>query len=369
MKIDVYCYDDINNPFCGGGGAFRDISIHKLLSVQHTVNFFSGNFPGARDYNEGAFSHRHIGSSISYLCSRITYSFSANIRALFSRADIIVVPFSIYAPVFTFLFRPKRTVVLFYHETGRSVLKKYGLAGYLPLLSEKTVFRHAKNIITLTNEMSISILSRYRPTRIKACFANFDESLLGISEIDERYILYFGRIDIHMKGLDVLIPAFDSIAARYPEYRLVIAGRGQPSNIAQLNDLIHSSAFSGRIEFVNNPDNDKKRTLYAACTLLCIPSRYEGWGIVAIEAGAMGKPVVATDIPNLRESVRNNDTGLLAQPESAEDLAEKIALLLKDASLRKKLGLGGYRWAQQFTLNKIALLQETFYAEVVAAAQ
>jgi glycosyltransferase involved in cell wall biosynthesis len=83
----------------------------------------------------------------------------------------------------------------------------------------------------------------------------------------------------------------------------------------------------------------------------------------------MGKPVVATDIPNLRESVRNNDTGLLAQPESAEDLAEKIALLLKDASLRKKLGLGGYRWAQQFTLNKIALLQETFYAEVVAAAQ
>ena len=99
MKIDVYCYDDIGNPRCGGGGAFRERAVHEYLSSRHSVRFFTGNYPGAGRIDRPNFSCRRLGFSGSYLLSRISFALLATIRALFSRADILTVEYSIYSPV------------------------------------------------------------------------------------------------------------------------------------------------------------------------------------------------------------------------------------------------------------------------------
>jgi D-inositol-3-phosphate glycosyltransferase len=77
----------------------------------------------------------------------------------------------------------------------------------------------------------------------------------------------------------------------------------------------------------------------------------EGWGITTIEASACATPVVASDVPGLRDSVQNPHTGFLVEHGEAALFAEKIIVLLEDEDLRKRIGVNGYLWAQNFDWN------------------
>jgi len=361
MNVDVYCYDDIENPRCGGGGAFRERAVHDYLSSRHSIKFFTGNFPGATRFDRPNFSCRRLGFSRNYLFSRISFAFLATIRALFSKADVITIEYSIYSPVLAFLFRPAKTVVLFFHITGRQVFAKYGAFGIFPFIAEKLVLGCGRNFITLTDSMAES-LRRARPkVRAVAGYVNFDSSLLTPSSQDDHSILCFGRIDIRMKGIDILFDAFEKTARKFPEYRLVIAGRGKESDIEWLKSRIAASPFRQKISYLVNPSDSAKKQLLRCATLVCMPSRFEGWNIVAIEAAACGKPTLGTRIHGLTDSIRENETGLLAEPENSDDLAEKLALLLSSPELRTRLGSTGHSWAKKFTIQRVAGIQEDFY--------
>jgi glycosyltransferase involved in cell wall biosynthesis len=364
MKIDVYCYDDVNNPRCGGGGAFRELQVHRAIAQRHAVRFFTGNFIDAKPSVSLNFTYRHLGLRQNYLLSRISFSVIATLRSLFSGADVIAVPFSIYSPVFTFLFRPRKTVVLFFHVTGRQVFRKYGPFGLLPLLAEKIVLGSARNYITLTDSMAMEIRKRRPSVRAWAGYVSFDTSLLSKYVSDGNFILCFGRMDIHMKGIDILIPAFEKIAESFPRHRLVIAGRSKESDLEWLTNRINESPYRDRIQVIGNASEDEKKKLFHSSTFVCMPSRYEGWNIAAIEAAASSKATLGTRIHGLTDAIRENETGLLVNPENVEELGEKMVLLLNDPALRQRLGKNGYEWAQQFTLDRIAKIQEKFYLEV-----
>ena len=77
----------------------------------------------------------------------------------------------------------------------------------------------------------------------------------------------------------------------------------------------------------------------------------EGWGITTIEANACGVPVVASDIPGLRDSVQNPHTGFLVPYGDTEAFARKIVLLCTDNTTREKMGSAGLAWAQNFGWN------------------
>jgi glycosyltransferase involved in cell wall biosynthesis len=364
MNIDVYCYDDIENPRCGGGGAFRERAVHEHLAARHSIRYFTGNFPGAQPIDKINFRCRRIGCAGNYLLSRISFSLLATLRSLFSKADIITIEYSIYSPVLTFLLRPSRTIVLFFHVTGKQVFAKYGIFGVLPFIAEKLVLRIARNFITLTDSMAADLKERRRKVRAVAGYVNFDTSLLSKNDSDDRLVLCFGRIDIRMKGIDVLIDAFEKISPRFPGYRLMIAGRGKEADIEWLQRRAQASAFRERIHYLVNPSNARKKELLESATVVCMPSRFEGWNIVAIEAAACSKPTIGARIHGLVDSIRENETGLLAQPENSDDLAEKMAQLLEDPDLRKRLGAAGYAWAQHFTLDRVATIQENFYMQL-----
>ncbi len=365
MNIDVYCYDDIENPRCGGGGAYRERAVHEYLSSRHTIRYFTGNFPGAQPVDKPNFTCRRIGLAGSYLLSRISFSILATLRSLFSGADIITVEYSIYSPVLTFLFKPSRTVVLFFHVTGKQVFAKYGIFGIFPFLAEKLVLGTARNFITLTDSMAAELAGSRQNVRAVAGYVNFDTSLLGKTDSDDRLLLCFGRIDIRMKGIDVLLDAFEKLAPAFPGHRLMIAGRGKETDIQWLERRIGESPFRDRIHCLVNPSDDRKKELLRAATVVCMPSRFEGWNIVAIEAAACSKPTIGTRIHGLVDSIRENETGLLVASENSDELAEKMGLLLADPQLRKRLGAAGYAWAQRFTLDRVAAIQENFYSDLI----
>jgi len=364
VLIDVYCYDDIDNPRCGGGGAMREIKVHQLISARHYVRFFTGNFPGAKNSGEPHFALRHLGLPASYLLSRISFSLIATLKSLFSDADIIAIPYSIYSPVLTFLLKPKKTVVLFFHITGNEVFKKYNVLGIFPWIAEKAALAFGKNYITLTDSMASHLLSKRKNIRAKAGYVSFESSLFSASAAFDEFVLCFGRIDVHMKGLDILIPAFEKIASRFPKYKLIIAGRGQETNVNWVLKRIKDSPYRDRIQCLVNINDDKRKELLQSAAFVCMPSRFEGWNIAAVEAAACSRATLGTRVQGLTDAIKENVTGLLVPPEDVDALAEKMALLLADPGLRERLGKNGYKWAQNFTWEEVAKIQEDFYREV-----
>ncbi len=366
MKIAHYSYDHVNNPRCGGGGAFRELMIHRNLASRHTISCFCGAFKGSRFYTEDGIHFSFLGSGANYLLSRITFSFFATIHSLFVKSDVIIIGYSVFSPVLTFLFRRKKTIVEFYHLTGNQPFRKYSVFGIFPWLAERFALQYGRHYITLTDSMAEFINTRYANKNACAAYTGYDTAIDSKDQSDDNYILYFGRIDIRMKGIDILINAYEEIASKFPKHLLKIAGRGSERDIKWLENRITRSTVKERIIFHKNVPLSEKYTLFHQATFVCMPSRFEGWCISAIEAGASSKATLGTQIMGLQDSIKHNETGILVPVEDRSALAEKMTLLLRDKSLRANLGKNGHQWSKNFTWDKVSHIEEQFYKSVAS---
>jgi D-inositol-3-phosphate glycosyltransferase len=104
------------------------------------------------------------------------------------------------------------------------------------------------------------------------------------------------------------------------------------------------------------------------CALFaCMPSRYEGWGIAAVEAQATGKAVLATRISGLQDAVRDGETGILVKAGDAGALATGMRTMLDDEETRQRLGRNAQNWARNFDWDRLASDQEEVYFRALAA--
>ena len=367
MKIAYYSYDHVSNPHCGGGGAYRDLMINRELSSRHEIHCYYGAFKGCSLFAENGMRISFFGIPLTYLIGRITYACFATVHSLFVRADIIVICFSIFSPVFGFIVRKKKTVVELFHLARKEPLRKYSLFGLLPWLFEKTAVLFSRNILCINTDVATYIKGHYKGKNIATIYTGFDQTLLSHDAGDDHYVLYLGRIDIHMKGLDVLCDAFERIASEFPGHRLIVAGRGSLHDTAWLRKRIAGSIIADRVIFRENVSDQEKADLLRRATFACMPSRFEGWCISAIEAAACSKATIGTRITGLSESIIDGETGLLVPSEDAGALAGAITLLLRDSELRLRLGRNGHQRARQFTWNALAQSHEEYYQSINAA--
>ncbi len=173
-------------------------------------------------------------------------------------------------------------------------------------------------------------------------------------------VVFLGRIE-HYKGIDLLLDAWPHVLEARPAARLAIVGDGSAGE--EMRRRAASAVPRGSVSFAGFvPEDEKVRWLQRA-TLVVQPSRKEGWGLTVVEANACGVPVVATDVPGLRDSVRHGRTGLLAQP-AARPLAEAIVTVLADQALRARLAREARLWAQRFTWDRVTEV----FADLVCAA-
>jgi glycosyltransferase involved in cell wall biosynthesis len=163
------------------------------------------------------------------------------------------------------------------------------------------------------------------------------------------------------KGLDTLLGAFPIILARLPDAHLIVAGDGPERErlralAAENTERIH---LIGQVIAV--------APLLAAADVVAIPSRSEGQGIVALEAMAAGRAIVASRVGGLIETVRDGQTGLLVPPDATTPLADALSSLLIDCKLGVRFGNAGRaRVVQEYTLDRmlhrIAMLYHWGYA-------
>lgn len=177
----------------------------------------------------------------------------------------------------------------------------------------------------------------------------------------EKIILSAGRIDDwYYKGFDILIKSWERICRKYPEWKLKIIGDGSEKNINFLKTLANNI---DNIEFSHFTTNIQQE--YQKASIYCLPSRYEGWGLVVPEAMSQGCATIACDYKGRqKEVIKDNINGIICQPENEIQLTDKIELLIDNNDLRAKIALNAMRSLDQLSEFCIAkewekLIQET----------
>jgi glycosyltransferase involved in cell wall biosynthesis len=140
----------------------------------------------------------------------------------------------------------------------------------------------------------------------------------------------------------------------------VIVGAGSAGD--EMHRRAREAAFADSVTFTGFVTEDEKIAWLRRATVLVQPSRKEGWGLTVLEANACGTPVVATDVPGLRDSVRHGLSGLLAAAEPGA-LAASLLAVLGDDALRARLASAARVWAERFSWDHVT----DAFAEVIRA--
>jgi glycosyltransferase involved in cell wall biosynthesis len=165
------------------------------------------------------------------------------------------------------------------------------------------------------------------------------------------------------KGHIYFLKAAHLLLQEYPNAEFLIAGDGPLR--AALEDKAMKLGLDGHIGFIGAYDNDDVPEILKKVSVVAIPSIKEALGIVALEAMACGKPVVASAVGGLPEIVRDKETGLLVSPRDARALADAISSLFSSPSLCRRLGSAGREFACRQTPEKIAAQTMAVYSDVL----
>ena len=158
-------------------------------------------------------------------------------------------------------------------------------------------------------------------------------------------ILFVGRLRRY-KGVDWVMRSLPLVRVRVPEARLVVIGDGPHG--AALRAQAQRLGVADAVEFRGFATRADKVRAIRESWVLVQPSPKEGWGLTVVEAGACGTAVVAADSPGLRDSVRRDVTGLLVRYGDDAALADALARVLTNDTLRRLLGTAGIEWAANF---------------------
>ncbi len=173
---------------------------------------------------------------------------------------------------------------------------------------------------------------------------------LGLRD-DDRILLFVGRIE-PLKGVDILLGAAAQLESESDCFVLVIGGdsSARDGEMAHLRDLATELGIAEHVNFLGAVDHERLPLFYSAADVCVVPSFYESFGLVALEAMACGTPVVASRVGGLAGTVRDGETGYLVPWRCPEPFAERLELLLDNEELRRAFGQSAreaverYRW-------------------------
>jgi glycosyltransferase involved in cell wall biosynthesis len=229
------------------------------------------------------------------------------------------------------------------------------------LLLERNVCPETKIEVLVSGSSNGIDLKRFSQTHEVKMRARRLREELRIPESD-LVVLFVGRV-VKDKGVSELLLAFRALESENTHLLLVGPKEDDLDPLPDWaceeidrNPRIHAVGFQHDIE-----------AYLECCNLLAVPTYREGFGNVFIQAAAMERPVVATRIPGVVDSVKEGVSGYLVPPKDHSSLAEIIKLLLSDRELRLQLGTSGRKWVEDnFDRNRIWEELERVYRQELA---
>jgi glycosyltransferase involved in cell wall biosynthesis len=166
-------------------------------------------------------------------------------------------------------------------------------------------------------------------------------------------VIYVGRIAPSKRVTDI-VRGFASFQARWGKpARLWLVGEGRPDYVRRVRSLAQDLGVGQAVEFCGWLSREDKHKRMAEAHALVMTSVREGWGLAVSEANACGTPAIVYDVPGLRDSVHNEETGLVVAP-SPSHLSDGLIRLMGDPALRERLASNARAFAQSLSFDDAA---------------
>jgi len=352
MNILILNWRDIEHPWAGGA----EVNIHEQAKrwVQwgHSVTMLCGGFPPSRRGQrtpretiiDGVRIIRRGGRYSVYVRAAMYY-----LRHLRGQMDVVLDAAN-GIPFFTPLYCRVPKVLMFNHVHLKQWFIELpwplAVVGYALERWVVRLFYRGSQVVAISESTKDDLRrAGISPERVAVVRPGVDHARYSVkAQLPElQRLIYVGRLRRY-KRLDTLIRLTKDLAVEMAELRLDIVGVGEDREF--LEEVARQEGVDDRVVFHGYVSHEQKVSLLQQASLYVTPSMNEGWGIGVLEANACGVPAAAFDVPGLNESIRHQETGLLAK--SYDDLRRQVADLLRDAERRQAMAGRAVRWAAEF---------------------
>jgi glycosyltransferase involved in cell wall biosynthesis len=258
---------------------------------------------------------------------------------------------------------------IIYHEHGTG--KKSGLRK----IAYRFAFRKAKGIIAVSKSTKTNFINCYQIEngRISLIYNPVDMKRFRVSvnkkkfldelniEANKPVIGFVGRL-VEQKGCDILLKALKRVKYKTSNFHLLAIGEGDSKKAYEQLSL--TLGLQDQVTFLGIKDNIEE--YFSVFDMLVVPSRWEPFGLVLLEAMASRVPVLAFAVDGIAEIVRDGKDGLLCEPKDVDDLSEKIIYMLNNEKCRNDLGFSGYYRAKEFDIEKFILRIQNVYQDCLS---
>lgn len=206
-------------------------------------------------------------------------------------------------------------------------------------------------LLTLTDDDTADYVKMFKNTKLVV--KKLTNSIPDIGELqsplDSKTIIAAGRL-VEQKGFDLLIQSFKQVIRTHPDWKLKIFGVGKDK--AYLNELLIKEELFNHVYLMGPTDNIQEELLKSS--IYALSSRYEGFGMVIIEAMQCGVPVVSFDCPKgPSEIIDSYNDGILVENGNIDQLAEAINYLIENPLIRKEMGAKASENVKRFSTRNI----------------
>ncbi|MCB9257801.1 MAG: glycosyltransferase family 4 protein [Ignavibacteriales bacterium] len=355
MNILAINWRCIKNPEMGGAEIHFQEIFKRIVAKGHSVTLTSHKFDGAPETeNIDGIDIIRIGNK--YLFDQQFKKFYLS-QLKIQNFDLVVDDIS-KIPLNTPKYIDKPIIGILHHIHGNSLYKE------VPFPIAYYVARKEKQIPKYYNETPIFTVSN--STKSELVKLGFDESKTGIlynaidqdlfnsikvEKSDTPLISYVGRIKKY-KNIDQIIDAVSILVQTIPDLKFLIGGKGD--NLENLKKKVSDLNLDKNIEFIGYLSEEKKAEILGKSWLFVTMAEKEGWGITVIEANAMKTPAIGSDVPGLRDSIKNGETGYLVPLGNSKSLAQKIEKIIKNKDELSRLSNNAFVWSKNFSWNNSA---------------
>jgi glycogen(starch) synthase len=364
MRILHLGFEDHRMPGAGGGSVRTHEMNKRLVAAGHEVTVLTTGYAGAAERVQDGVRYVPVGAGrganrLSRLAGYVSGLPAAARR--YPDVDLVVedffAPFStMAAPLWTG--RPTIGIVQWLH--ARAKAREYGLP--FQLVERAGVRRH-HHLIAVSRGTADQLLAMNPRLRVDVIGNGVDPQAFTTTPRTGSDIVFLGRLEIVGKGLDLLLSAWAKACA-HVECRLIVAGGGPDE--PRVRARVAALGLSDRVSFTGWVRGAEKFRLLASARLVVVPSRHETFGLVALEALASATPVIAFDIPCLREVVPSG-AGWRIPPFDVNALAKRIIETHADDEQLAAAGRAGRAFAESYDWDVLACLQADAYRAALDA--
>ena len=242
---------------------------------------------------------------------------------------------------------------------------------------ESEIMGSSNTILVLTEKEREDIRELYGvpPERITVIPAGVDAGRFNVEDkitsrkrvcvADKETILFVGRIE-PIKGLNILLDALKTLSNSRDLQLLIVGGNlSGDKELTALRERAKNLGISELIDFRGSVEQSELKYYYSAADVFVLPSHYESFGLVALEAMACGTPVVASRVGGIPSFLDDGDTGYLIPWRCPEPFADKIEILLENPDLRAYMGKSAAQKAYQMNWSGIASKMAKLYGSVI----